>query len=55
MLHLASPILNESELAAVGAQGIPATTLSTLMPISEGSINIARNLPMSELTDIEGW
>jgi glutamate synthase (ferredoxin) len=36
VLHLASPILNESELAAVGAQGIPATTLSTLMPISEG-------------------
>ncbi|QPN62878.1 glutamate synthase large subunit [Synechococcus sp. CBW1004] len=36
VLHLATPILNEAELAAVGAQGIPATTLSTLMPITSG-------------------
>ena len=35
-LHLASPILNEAELAAVGTQGIPAITLSTLMPITDG-------------------
>lgn len=36
VLHLASPILNEAELAAVGSQGIPAATLSTLMAITEG-------------------
>ncbi len=36
VLHLASPILNEAELAAVGTQGIPAATLSTLMPITDG-------------------
>jgi len=36
VLHLASPILNEAELAAVAQQGLPATTLSTLMPITAG-------------------
>ncbi|MFM7548740.1 MAG: glutamate synthase large subunit, partial [Cyanobacteriota bacterium] len=36
VLHLASPILNEAELAAAGSQGIPAATLSTLMPITDG-------------------
>ena len=36
VLHLASPILNEAELAAMGRQGIPAATLSTLMSICDG-------------------
>ncbi len=36
VLHLSSPILNEAELAAVGSQGIPAATLSTLMAITDG-------------------
>jgi glutamate synthase (ferredoxin) len=36
VLHLASPILNEAELAAVGRQGLPTTTLSTLMAVTDG-------------------
>ena len=36
VLHLASPILNEAELAAVCQQGLPATTLSTLMHVTDG-------------------
>ena len=36
VLHLASPILNEAELVAVGQQGLPTTTLSTLMPVTDG-------------------
>ena len=36
VLHLSSPILNEAELAAVGSQGIPAATLSTLMAVTDG-------------------
>ena len=36
VLHLGTPILNEGELAALGDQGIPALTLSTLMPIGDG-------------------
>jgi glutamate synthase (ferredoxin) len=43
-LHLVSPILNEAELAAVFTQGIPAATLSTLMPISEGPAGLATAL-----------
>jgi glutamate synthase (ferredoxin) len=35
-LHLASPILNEAELVEVGRQGLPTTTLSTLMPVTDG-------------------
>jgi glutamate synthase (ferredoxin) len=35
-LHLDSPILNEAELAAVAQQGIACSTLSTLMPITDG-------------------
>ncbi|MEB3207742.1 MAG: glutamate synthase-related protein, partial [Synechococcus sp.] len=31
-----SPILNEAELAALGQQGLALTTLSTLVPISDG-------------------
>ncbi len=36
VLHLNSPILNESELAAATQQGIASRTLSTLMPITGG-------------------
>ena len=36
VLHLASPILNEAELAAVSQQGLPTTTLSTLMAVTDG-------------------
>jgi len=36
VLHLASPILNEAELAEVGRQGLPTTTLSTLMAVTDG-------------------
>ncbi|QVV66808.1 glutamate synthase large subunit [Synechococcus sp. LA31] len=40
-LHLSSPILNEAELAAVAQQGIPCSTLSTLMPITDGPAGLA--------------
>jgi glutamate synthase (ferredoxin) len=40
-LHLGSPILNEAELAAVVQQGIPCSTLSTLMPITDGPAGLA--------------
>jgi glutamate synthase (ferredoxin) len=40
-LHLDSPILNEAELAAVAQQGIPCSTLSTLMPITDGPSGLA--------------
>ncbi|MBV2352719.1 glutamate synthase large subunit [Synechococcus sp. HK05] len=40
-LHLDSPILNEAELAAVAQQGIPCSTLSTLMPITDGPAGLA--------------
>ena len=36
VLHLASPILNEAELAAVSQQGLSTTTLSTLMAVTDG-------------------
>jgi len=36
MLHLPSPILNEAELAAATSQGLPATTLSTLVAVAAG-------------------
>ncbi|MDP4707789.1 MAG: glutamate synthase-related protein, partial [Cyanobium sp. MAG_237] len=36
VLHLASPILNEAELAAVAQQGLLTTTLSTLMAVTDG-------------------
>ncbi|MCP9879227.1 glutamate synthase subunit alpha [Cyanobium sp. A1C-AMD] len=41
VLHLASPILNEAELAAVAQQGLPTITLSTLMAITEGPGGLA--------------
>ena len=40
-LHLSSPILNEAELSAVAQQGIPCSTLSTLMPITDGPAGLA--------------
>jgi glutamate synthase (ferredoxin) len=40
-LHLDSPILNEAELAAVAQQGIACSTLSTLMPITDGPSGLA--------------
>ncbi|MFM7465708.1 MAG: glutamate synthase large subunit, partial [Cyanobium sp.] len=36
VLHLSTPVLNESELAALGDQGLGLATLSTLLPVSEG-------------------
>ena len=36
VLHLATPILNEAELAALGQQSFATTTLSTLMPVTDG-------------------
>jgi glutamate synthase (ferredoxin) len=36
VLRLASPVLNESELAALGEQGLAVATLSTLLPVAEG-------------------
>ncbi|MCP9806227.1 glutamate synthase subunit alpha [Cyanobium sp. T1B-Tous] len=41
VLHLASPILNEAELAAVAQQGLPTITLSTLMAITDGPGGLA--------------
>ncbi|MCF8133863.1 MAG: glutamate synthase subunit alpha, partial [Synechococcus sp. Tobar2m-G35] len=36
VLHLASPVLNETELSALGDQGLPTTSLSTLLPVADG-------------------
>ncbi|MCX5946029.1 MAG: glutamate synthase large subunit [Cyanobacteria bacterium] len=36
VLHLASPVLNEAELVAIGDQGLAVTTLSTLFPVLAG-------------------
>jgi glutamate synthase (ferredoxin) len=36
VLHLPTPVLNEAELAALGEQGLAATTLSTLLPVVDG-------------------
>ncbi|MFM7266349.1 MAG: glutamate synthase-related protein, partial [Cyanobium sp.] len=36
VLHLPSPVLNEAELAALGDQGLPSTSLSTLLPVADG-------------------
>ena len=41
VLHLASPILNEAELAALGQQGLPVATLSTLLPVTDGPSGLA--------------
>ncbi|QPN68971.1 glutamate synthase-related protein [Synechococcus sp. CBW1108] len=41
VLHLASPILNEAELEALGQQGLSATTISTLMGITDGPGGLA--------------
>ena len=44
VLHLSSPILNEAELAAVSQQGLSATTLSTLLPVTDGPGGLAAAL-----------
>ena len=36
VLHLSTPVLNESELAALGDQGLGLATLSTLLPVADG-------------------
>jgi len=36
VLRLSTPVLNESELAALGDQGLGLVTLSTLLPVAEG-------------------
>jgi glutamate synthase (ferredoxin) len=36
VLHLPTPVLNESELAALGDQGLGLSTLSTLLPVADG-------------------
>ena len=41
VLHLASPILNEAELEALGQQGLSAATISTLMGITDGPGGLA--------------
>jgi glutamate synthase (ferredoxin) len=41
VLHLASPILNEAELEALGHQGLSATTISTRMVITDGPGGLA--------------
>jgi len=41
VLHLASPILNEAELAAIGQQAFSLTTLSTLLPVTDGPGGLA--------------
>jgi glutamate synthase (ferredoxin) len=44
VLHLPTPVLNEAELAALGDQGLPATTLSTLLPVLDGPDGLAKAL-----------
>jgi glutamate synthase (ferredoxin) len=44
VLHLSSPVLNESELAALGEQGLAATTLSTLLPVADGPSGLEKAL-----------
>jgi len=36
VLHLSSPVLNEAELEALSAQGLPLATISTLLPVTDG-------------------
>ncbi|MCP9850665.1 glutamate synthase large subunit [Cyanobium sp. Morenito 9A2] len=36
VLHLSTPVLNEAELAALSGQGLPTSTLSTLLPVLAG-------------------
>jgi len=44
VLHLATPVLNEADLAALSDQGLPATTLSTLLPVSAGPAGLEKAL-----------
>jgi glutamate synthase (ferredoxin) len=36
VLHLSSPVLNEAELEALPAQGLPTSRISTLLPVTDG-------------------
>ncbi len=36
VLHLSSPVLNEAELEALPGQGLPLSTISTLLPVNDG-------------------
>jgi glutamate synthase (ferredoxin) len=36
VLHLSTPVLNEAELAGLGAHHLPLATLSTLLPVGQG-------------------
>ncbi|WP_320666905.1 glutamate synthase large subunit [Prochlorococcus sp. MIT 1307] len=44
VLHLKTPILNETELDQIGQHGLPTVTLSTLMPVDNGPLGLAKNL-----------
>ncbi len=44
VLHLATPVLNEADLAALVDQGLPTTTLSTLLAVSDGPAGLERAL-----------
>jgi glutamate synthase (ferredoxin) len=40
VLHLSTPVLNESELAALADQGLGLATLSTLLPVADGPFGL---------------
>ena len=42
VLHLSSPVLNESELEVLGSYGLGLTTLSTLLPVASGPDGLAQ-------------
>jgi glutamate synthase (ferredoxin) len=44
VLHLATPVLNEADLAALADQGLPTATLSTLLPVSDGPAGLEKAL-----------
>jgi len=44
VVHLQTPILNEAELHQLFQQGIPATSLSTLLPISDGPAGLQERI-----------
>jgi glutamate synthase (ferredoxin) len=44
VLHLATPVLNEADLSALNDQGLPTTTLSTLLPVTDGPAGLEKAL-----------
>jgi glutamate synthase (ferredoxin) len=44
VLHLATPLLNEADLAALSDQGLPTTTFSTLLPVTDGPAGLEKAL-----------